>query len=229
VEKLIFQEAASRCAFCGETSISTLEIHHIYPLETGGSDEPENLILLCASCHDKVEAGQIRHTAVIQAKARLAGRAGQAGPSSGSLNVIEFRGRNSGIVANVVQAAHVRVVGRTAPKLHPPPDVIAADGNMRSYAKHLIDRYLDWKRAEVGDAMKYQIIYAAIKREFGSKWDHVPRARFDALVLFLQRRIDQTIFGRNRRAQGYANYSTFEEYVASRREGRDAQLPPPVT
>jgi hypothetical protein len=183
VEKLIFQEAASRCAFCGETSISTLEIHHIDPLETGGSDAPENLILLCASCHDKVEVGQIRHTAVLQAKARLTGGATPPPSSSSGSNVIAFRGRNSGIVANVVPA-QVRVVGRTAPKLHPPSDVIAADGNMRSYAKYLIDRYHDWKRAEVGDAMKYQIIYAAIKREFGSKWDPVPCARFDALVGF---------------------------------------------
>jgi 5-methylcytosine-specific restriction endonuclease McrA len=28
-----------------------LEVHHIVPVSDGGSDEPHNLILLCAECH----------------------------------------------------------------------------------------------------------------------------------------------------------------------------------
>jgi HNH endonuclease len=221
VEKLIFQEASSRCAFCGERSISTLEIHHIYALETGGSDAPENLILVCATCHDKIEGGEIRHSSVLATKAQLTGRTATSAPALNGSNVVNIHGGNSGVVANVIQTAEVRITGRRrAPRIEAPPDVIGADGDKRSYAKHLIDRYLEFKRAEVGAAMKYSIIYTAIKREFGSKWDFVSLARFDDLVTFLQKRIDQTVLGRNLRSQGRGTYSTFEEYVATRRGTR---------
>lgn len=38
-----------KCAVCGNNDF--LEIHHLTPKEQGGSDEYDNLILLCACCH----------------------------------------------------------------------------------------------------------------------------------------------------------------------------------
>jgi hypothetical protein len=34
------------------------EVHHIIPVEEGGSDEPQNLILLCRECHNEVHRRQ---------------------------------------------------------------------------------------------------------------------------------------------------------------------------
>jgi len=37
-----------------------LEVHHIMYRKNGGSDEQENLICLCKTCHDKIHAGTIK-------------------------------------------------------------------------------------------------------------------------------------------------------------------------
>lgn len=49
----IREEHSNECHFCGGTE--QLEVHHIVPLGAGGSDEDENLEVLCKSCHYKVE------------------------------------------------------------------------------------------------------------------------------------------------------------------------------
>lgn len=40
------------CGCCGDTE--KLELHHIVPIEIGGSDEYYNLIYLCHECHVKI-------------------------------------------------------------------------------------------------------------------------------------------------------------------------------
>ena len=42
----------------------------------------------------------------------------------------------------------------------------------------------------------------------------MPRARFDGLVEFLQRRIDGTMLGKNNRAREIRNYSSLDEFSA---------------
>ena len=49
------------CRHCkGKSRDSRLEVHHIVFRSNGGSDEAENLITLCKTCHDKVHAGDIK-------------------------------------------------------------------------------------------------------------------------------------------------------------------------
>lgn len=43
------------CAVCGQTNPGTLETHHVVPRRYGGSDNPENLVDLCGSCHNAIE------------------------------------------------------------------------------------------------------------------------------------------------------------------------------
>lgn len=43
------------CFVCGEHRSNSLEDHHIVPRRYGGSDEPENIVTLCASCHSAIE------------------------------------------------------------------------------------------------------------------------------------------------------------------------------
>jgi len=48
------------CQYCkGKTKDSKLEVHHIIFRRNGGSDEQENLITLCKTCHDKLHNDEI--------------------------------------------------------------------------------------------------------------------------------------------------------------------------
>ena len=48
------------CQFCkGKSKNSKLEVHHIFR-RNGGSDEEDNLICLCKTCHDKLHNGKIK-------------------------------------------------------------------------------------------------------------------------------------------------------------------------
>lgn len=44
-----------KCFICGTDAKSTLQEHHIVPRRYGGSDRDENLVTLCASCHQAIE------------------------------------------------------------------------------------------------------------------------------------------------------------------------------
>lgn len=46
-----------KCQACGTKGV---EVHHIVPLSKGGSDEPENLALMCSQCHDDADAGLLK-------------------------------------------------------------------------------------------------------------------------------------------------------------------------
>jgi len=50
---------AGECTECGEKDIRILEVHHIKPFAKGGSNSPENLSVLCPTCHQKAEKGLI--------------------------------------------------------------------------------------------------------------------------------------------------------------------------
>ncbi len=42
----------SQCAICG--NMDFLEFHHMIPKTAGGTDDYDNIILLCACCHSKI-------------------------------------------------------------------------------------------------------------------------------------------------------------------------------
>jgi 5-methylcytosine-specific restriction endonuclease McrA len=44
------------CVLCGSTK--RLQRHHLVPRSKGGSDTPENQVVLCRECHRKVHAGE---------------------------------------------------------------------------------------------------------------------------------------------------------------------------
>lgn len=43
------------CFVCGDRRSNSLEDHHIVPRRYGGTDSPENIVTLCASCHSAIE------------------------------------------------------------------------------------------------------------------------------------------------------------------------------
>lgn len=50
-KKLCRQLANYTCQICGGEGI---DAHHLIPVEQGGSDEQDNLICVCRSCHQKI-------------------------------------------------------------------------------------------------------------------------------------------------------------------------------
>lgn len=49
---IVFNREHGTCQGCGATGIA-LELHHRIPEANGGRNEPENLLALCRTCHDR--------------------------------------------------------------------------------------------------------------------------------------------------------------------------------
>lgn len=56
--ELFFDRANQQCEWC-EEPLDAPEVHHIRPRSEGGTNDPENLIVLCPNCHNKADSGLI--------------------------------------------------------------------------------------------------------------------------------------------------------------------------
>lgn len=65
-QKAVYQRDKNTCRVCGwsirklETDPRFLELHHVKAHAKRGSNDPDNLIVLCNQCHDEVHANRIR-------------------------------------------------------------------------------------------------------------------------------------------------------------------------
>jgi 5-methylcytosine-specific restriction endonuclease McrA len=71
LEKRIYQEAGSKCVFCPESDVVTLQVHHID--NDPANNAFENLLLVCATCHAKVTGGVMSLESVRLKKRQLSG------------------------------------------------------------------------------------------------------------------------------------------------------------
>ena len=127
---------------------------------------------------------------------------------------------------NVVNSAGGTVnmrVGRGAgpATIVPPAGTIGHDADRRSYCDYLVKRYNEWaqKRRNPRTADRrfaHAVIRKNVESRFGSPMPLIPVERFGDLVVYLQGRIDATLFGKN---GGHRNYHTFEKHRAKRRGG----------
>jgi len=103
---------------------------------------------------------------------------------------------------------------KSSVKFTPPNDAVGATAERASYIEYLIRKYQDYQKQDLEkeDNRKYMLIYQAIQREFGSKWQTIPLTRFEKLVSFLQRRVDNTKIGRIRKSRGQKSFHNFEEH-----------------
>ena len=46
---------SERCKICGEDNEVVLQQHHLVPRRLNGKDNDENLVTLCANCHEAIE------------------------------------------------------------------------------------------------------------------------------------------------------------------------------
>lgn len=188
-----------------------LEVHHIEPYALVKEHKSENLILLCSNCH-KIEGSDGITKDKLYYLKNLAATGKNMTKIGFPKNVISFHGsKNTGIVSNNLT---IKTFTKSRMTITPPRGSIAENLSQKNYVKYLIDRYHEFKKADVGKAnMRYSVLYGAIKREFGAKWDMIRAERFDDLVIFLQRRINNTVLGKNKKSRGQNNYSIFEEYL----------------
>ena len=52
--ELFFERAGCQCEYCGE-EFDSPDVHHIKPRKEGGSNDRNNLIVLCPNCHRKAD------------------------------------------------------------------------------------------------------------------------------------------------------------------------------
>jgi hypothetical protein len=213
-KKKVFQEWNSTCAFCTERDVSALEIHHIVGREDGGSNSETNLILVCSNCHSKITAGEIPMEVVIRKKMEGTKSAGHTTKTAPTNSNIIFGNFNNSVVAGTLNVEKLTVAkGSRTPKMNAPEGSIGADLEKLNYIKRLIDRYIEFKRQDVGkDAIKPVILYQAIKREFKASYNLIPVSRFAELAGYLTKRIDGTKLGRVKKSRGQRRYSSFEEF-----------------
>lgn len=99
----------------------------------------------------------------------------------------------------------------------PPNDSIGSSASLASYIEYLINKYQDYQKQDSSKEgrRKYTLIYNAIKRKFGCKWQTIPASSFESLVQLLKSRIDNSKVGRIRKARGQKRYHSFKEHNTS--------------
>ena len=62
IRKILISRAKGHCQLCGlkapfqeADGTPYLEPHHLVPVSNGGSDTPNNMVVLCPNCHRKIE------------------------------------------------------------------------------------------------------------------------------------------------------------------------------
>jgi hypothetical protein len=224
-EKLVYQQANSRCPFCGCDEIPLLDIHHIVPRARGGPNEPSNLILSCKNCHARIHNGVISQEEVRRVKKSLGAviyrMPGVPEPSQSSNTVSVGGDANGSIVAGQVI---IHGDAKLPSKMNHPAGSIGADLLRKNYIQYLVRRYDEFR--QVGQrsygqkgAHQYGAIHNNIQGKFKAKTYFIPIGRFEELVAYIHGRIDKTIQAKRNRAQGHRAYSSFEDY-AREQQGR---------
>ncbi|MBI2929863.1 MAG: hypothetical protein HYY24_29745 [Verrucomicrobia bacterium] len=136
-------------------------------------------------------------------------------------NTIKARGNH----ATGVNAMAVRNPNRR-PSVYPAGS-LGADPMKRDYVRHLVERFNRLKQAEAGlgkgtGSFSFSLIFQDIESAFREQTYFIPAEQFDALVDYLQRRINQTKLGKRNLARGYRNYDSFDEHCFAASERAQA-------
>ncbi len=191
----------------------------------------DNLLLLCPTHHRTIDAQpEVFSVALLkdmkaQAEAERCEHERPTDTLFSAALLAKFRDviitDNSGNIAinspGAVQAGTVVIKSaKSKTTILPPVGSIGADPDRRRYVKHLIDRYIQLAKSGPGRVTPFKpaVIYASVKREFGSQWELVSVSRFADVCLYLQGRIAKTSVGKINAAKGQPLFSSFEEYLS---------------
>jgi hypothetical protein len=224
-----------------ESTTITGEMAHIEAVSENGprynkgqtADERNsfsNLILLCSRHHKIIDTEIDNHSVKllkqIKSNHETSGTI-KITPSTTSIakkilenydHSITINNNTGQVVVNSPGAIQAKTVTLKATKkqvvIAPPDGSIASNRSKHAYVEYLIETYQAYQKqdeAKQGSG-KYIIIYNAIKREFKNKWQILSEESFDELVLFLQKRINNTKIGRIRNKRNQKMYHSYEEH-----------------
>ena len=188
-----------------------------------------NLILLCSRHHtiidSEVDKYPVTHLLEIKRKHELKGAveitpytiatANKLLEQYEHLTIVNQDGNIAINSPGIVQAQTVNLKSsKKSVQFTPPNDSIGANASMASYVEYLINKYQDYQKQDSTKEGrgKYTLIYNAIKRKFGCKWQTIPTSNFDLLIQLLRSRIDNSKVGRIRKARNQKRYHNFEEH-----------------
>ncbi len=213
--KKLYQEADSRCPFCGVADVAMLEIHHIDG--DPSNNQIENLIIVCGNCHSKITHGDISPADVHAKKMELFWthratpcRAEKSPRQSVSVHAVSV---SDSIIANTMTFNLKR-----SPRIQYPVDSIGADTIKKGYIDYLIKRYFDYRQADTSYGslrpFSHAEIHTTIQRRFKAKTFFIHVSRFEELCDYIKSRVDQSIQGKRNHSRGIPNYDSFEGYEA---------------
>lgn len=60
INKKNFKKYAKNCFFCNDKNLNILDVHRILEGSNGGTYHSQNVIVVCANCHRKIHANEIK-------------------------------------------------------------------------------------------------------------------------------------------------------------------------
>jgi len=136
------------------------------------------------------------------------------------INKSNFNRDNNPIYSSVYGKGNVKVIKNTTStkKYYYTHGDIGFDKEKSDYINHLMKRYNEYKKKEVGkESMNYNLFEVSLKKHFNISDKnkgilHLPIEQFEELYKYIQKRISSTKFaitlGRN-----HKNFSSYEEYI----------------
>jgi len=211
-QKQVQAECLSRCPFCGESDVATLEFHHIDGDRS--NNDPANLVAACGSCHTRITRGIISQADVVTKKRELFWTAKRQPSVVQPAVSVNIQGSSfSGDIAQNITKISVR---KHSSKIVHPPGSIGANLPKKGYIDYLIGKYFKYRDADRGYGrnvnFSHAVIHKNIERKFGAKTFFLPEGVFNDLVVYLMDCIDKTIQGRRNHAKGTPNYHSFEAH-----------------
>jgi len=217
MKMLLQREIDSECPFCGNQDVDHFQFHHID--EDPSHNELVNILMLCPICHSKITKGDIPRSEVERVKQKLQSKARGNPMSAKVININSKTGNTVVGDNNIVTINNISKTSRKRVTENKYPDgCIGACLNKANYIGCLKDRYHEYKKWEMGKQnMNYAIFPSQLKKRFKIGKDrslyHLPETQFNALVSYMQKRIDSTKLGKINGAKGQSNYSDFEKYM----------------
>jgi len=187
----------------------------------------DNLILLCGDHHKLVDSQPEQYPAeelrrMKQAHELSFGRSEQAGDTAIAKMILQFYAQNfsvervSGdIIFNGAKTVNIRPPAKRI-YYTPLAGTIGADQQLVRYIEHLIQRYNEFASKDPHTTRKFShgAIRKNIDKEFGAVWQKLPVSKAEAVMGYLQKRIDRTSIAKNNKSKGYPAYSSYQEYLA---------------
>lgn len=211
LEKSLYQEVESRCPLCGEDNVTALQIHHIKPYAETLRHDPNEMIVICASCHARADAGEIPRSQLYSAKSAHKTLKFPCPQPAVSQNVCG----NGNIVA--VGDVSIKISGGRSRRDAVPrvAGTVCDDPRKVGYLLYLVDRYNQfraWHCNKQGEPMRWGFIYTAYKRHMKYAIKTTPITAFENGAAYLKKRILDTMLGRNLTAKGQRVYSSFDDF-----------------